>query len=406
MNLRKKIFLLIVIVTIIFSLIIKSPISLVPLIYIILSIIVSFIYLLLIKNSCRVVVDSNKKKMFKRLSKEIYNVKIINKSILIFPKVCFSLQLENIDGDIFKKYDYNFMLNPREEKNLEIEVEFPHIGMYAVKIVEVQIYGILDLFCLKYKPKWKEEIFVTPKIYPIEDFDIDTRRAIFPVNFTVPYKIDGEIYDDIREYIPGDPIKNIHWKLSAHANEYMTRILTTDAVSGVTIYLDFCSKNSVNVLERSNLNDAIVEIAYALSLYAIKNDRGVSLAYSEDNNPTFKVPNSILDLREKVYSLPKVSVEEIYPIELLVSQYGNSNSSLDNMFVITNNISVELISILTNFLDKGKRPILCLVEDELKKSVSEEMKKMLKDSSIEYYIAKSAKDFINSLGGALDVKDK
>lgn len=406
MNLRKKIFILIIIVTIILSFIIKSPISIVPLIYIILSIIVSFIYLSLIKNSCKVIVDSSKEKMFKRLSREIYNIKIINKNILIFPKVCFSLQLENIDGDIFKEYDYNFMLNPREQKNLEIEVEFPHIGMYAVKIVEVQIYGILDLFCFKYKPKWKKEIFVTPKIYDIEDFDIDTRRAIFPVDFTVPYKINGEIYDDIREYMPGDPIKNIHWKLSAHANEYMTRILTTDAVSGVTIYLDFCSKNNLDVLKRAILNDAIVEITYAISLYAIKSNRGVNLVYSDDNTPTFEVPSSILDLREKVYKLPRVSVEETYPIELLISEYGNSNSSLDNMFVITNNISIELISILINFLDRGKRPILCLVEDDLKKSISEEIKKMLKDSNIEYYIVNSAKDFINSLGGGLDVKDK
>lgn len=406
MNSREKIFLLIIIVTIIFFLIIKSPISVIPLIYIILSIMVSFIYLFLIKNSCKVIVDSSKKDIFKRLSREIYNVTIINKSILIFPKVCFSLQVENIDGDIFKKYDYNFMLNPREEKKLEIEVELPHIGMYTIKIVEIQIYGIFDLFYLKYKPKWKEEIFVTPRIYDIEDFDIDTKRAIYPVNFTVPYKIDGEIYDDIREYIPGDPIKNIHWKLSAHANEYMTRVLTTDAVSGVTIYLDFCSRNRLDVLERANLNDAIIEIAYSISLYAIRNDRGVSLAYAEDNNPTFEVPNSILDLGEKVNNLPRLSKEEIYPIELLVLDYGNSISSLDNMFIITNNISTELITILIDYIDKGRRPILCLVENDLKKPTSKEIKKLLKDSNIEYYVVRSAKDFIDSLGGDSDVKSK
>jgi len=344
--------------------------------------------------------------MFKRLSREIYNVKIRNKNILIFPKICFSLQLEDMDGQIFKKYDYDFMLNPKEEKILEIEVEFPHIGMYIVKILDIQIYGIFDLFCLKYKPKWKQEIFVTPKIYWIEDFDIDTKKAIFPVNFTMPYKINGEIYDDIREYMPGDPMKNIHWKLSAHANEYMTRILTTDAVSGITIYLDFCCESHLNIIEMASTNDAIVEIAYAIALYAMNNDRGISLIYSEDNNPTFKVPNSILDLREKVYSLPRISPKELYSIELLISEYGNSINSLDNMFVITSNISIELINILSNFLERGKRPILCLAEYGLEPFNSQNVKKLLEDSNIEYYIVKSAENFVGSLGGKLDVKDE
>lgn len=406
MSQRKKIFTLIIIITIIFPFIIKSPISFIPLIYIILTIMVSLVYLLLIKNSCKLLVDNEENNIFKRLSSTVYNIKIINKSILIFPKVHFLLELENIDGEIFKKHEYEFMLNPKKEKELEIKIDFPHIGNYIIKISEIQIYGIFDLFCLKHKPRWSENISVVPKVYEIDDFDIDTKMAIFPVDFTVPHKIDGEIYDDIREYVPGDSIRNIHWKLSAHADEYMTKLLTTDAVSGITIYLDFSFKKNLDILEMASLNDAMIETAYAISIYAMRNQRGVSLIYTEDNNPTVKLPNSILDLREKIHSLPNLSRKEDYPMELLLSEYGNSISSLDNMFIITSNISIELINTLADFLSKGKRPILCLVESNFEDPNIKKIQNLLIESNIEYYLIKSAKGFIDSLGGNIDVKSE
>jgi uncharacterized protein (DUF58 family) len=72
---------------------------------------------------------------------------------------------------------------------------------------------------------------------------------------------DGYDYTGVREYAFGDSMKRIHWKLSAHSSEYMTKITETCRKSDMTVVIDFAAPK----LRRDmvpGIYDCLVETAY------------------------------------------------------------------------------------------------------------------------------------------------
>lgn len=400
---RKKIFIIIFIVTIICFSIIKSPVSLIPLIYIILAILVSYIYLYIIKNTCEIKMSESGIKEFNRLSSQTYFIDIINKSFLVFPKMNLKIALKNKAGYLIKKYEYDFLLNPKEKKQLKVNVEFPHVGEYVFEIQQIKIYDIFDIFYLKIKTTCKEEIFVKPKKYDLDNLEIETIKPLNAVNFNVPTKMEGEVYDDIREYSPGDSMKSIHWKLSAHTNKYMTKILTTDAVNGITVYIDFVIEKNILNLEKLDIKDSLIELAYAIGLFAMKKDRQINYIYSNMNSPICSHTSTIFELEKTIFELSRCSNSENYPIEIILSEYGNSIMSLDNMAIITSNINEELINLLLEFKEEGKRILLFVISlNSNVKTISDNLFEVLIKKDIEFYIFESVKDLSLVMRGVED----
>lgn len=401
MAIKKILLIFLLVVTVVPAIIIRSPISFMPLVFLFILMLCSFLYIISLTKCYEIIVDTSAIKRYERLSSVDYFIKIVNKGFLVFPHVSFTIALESIDGFTVNVYKFNFILDPKEEKKLYVNIDFPHIGRYIVKISELRIYGFLDMFCLKIKPKWREKLLITPKIYNIQNLEIDTSQPVFTVNFNVPHKISGGDFNDVREYVPGDPIKNIHWKLSAHANLYMTRVMNTDAVSGITVYMDFTVNHNSSFLEVASINDCTVECAYSIALYAFSQYYGVNFIYSESNHPVHFFPKSNEELEGMINSLPKVSIKEKNSIELLIAEYSNTKISLDNIIVLTSKLSVELINALSDCKERGKYPILCYIKLENEQdNIPNSMKNLLCKSGIIYYKINYAKQLSSMLGGS------
>jgi len=398
---RKRLFVIaLLIIIVIPAAFIKSPVSYVPLIFVLLLVFFSYLYTFICLKCFRLDVESADLGRYERLSAADYSIKIANKSFLIFPRISFSVILESEEGYMVKNFEYNFILNPKERKELNLNMDFPHIGRFRVVIPKIKFFGFVDMLYLYKNTKWKEELLITPKIYDIHDYEINTMNPVFSVNYHVPYKVKGGEFNDVREYISGDSIKNIHWKLSAHSNTFITKIINADAVSGITIYMDFSSKESFDYDEAADAYDCIVESAYSVALYALSKDYGTSFVFSARNNPDYYFPKTTEELVSLIYSLPKVSPEEKYPIDLLISEYSNTVISFDNIIVLTDKINSGLIDSLAGCMERGQFPILCLVRtDRENKAIPDNMKNCLIKMGIRYCIITAAKEFSAFLGG-------
>ena len=397
---RKKLFiitlLLIIIVPAVF---IKSPISYVPLIFVILLVIFSYLYTFICLKSFKLDVESDAEGRCERLSTADYSIRIANKSLLIFPRVSFSVILESEEGYRVQDFEYNFILNPKEKKELNLNMGFPHIGRFKVIISKIKFFGFIDMLFLNKKSKWMEELLITPKIYEIYNYEIHTVNPIFSVNYHVQHKVKGGEFNDVREYIPGDPIKNIHWKLSAHSNTFITKIINADAVSGITLYIDFSSEENFDYDKAANVYDCMVESAYSVALYALNKDYGISFVFSFRNNPAYYLPKTVDELDDLIYSLPKVSSYKKYSIGLLVSEYSNTVISFDNIIVLTDKINNMIIDSLINCRERGQFPIFCFIKPDGEKDMPESMKNRLIKSGIMYCIVSDGKEFAAFLGG-------
>ena len=99
-------------------------------------------------------------------------------------------------------------------------IDTQHCGTYRFNSARVRVYDMLGLVFLPKKVDLSGEIIVMPvpsipqSVPDLSGFKAKGLRSAAYSN--------SEIYD-VRDYVPGDPIKKIHWKLSAKKNSLMIK---------------------------------------------------------------------------------------------------------------------------------------------------------------------------------------
>ena len=152
-------------------------------------------------------------------------------------------------------------------------------GEYLVGIKEIEVKDYLGLFTVKYRIKEPLSVIVSPAMIELSglksrddktDFDRDSLADRTRPGITV------------REYVPGDSTKFIHHKASAVMQKPMVRELAGGEKNGVLIVMeaDRIGRTTEEYLPSEN---RIIESVLALTLYYIRNNIPVEVAYLTDS---------------------------------------------------------------------------------------------------------------------------
>lgn len=161
------------------------------------------------------------------------------------------------------------MLMPDEMVTISYKLRFPRRGYHKIGPLMLEtgdFFGLQRRFRTDDK---QEYITVLPSVVYIKSFQVSTRRPHGPV------RVSHKIYEDptriygIREYVPGDPIKSIHWKVSAKANKLQVKTYEPATVLGATLAIDMFEDNYLPQNREERMELAITttaSIAYLLYL--------------------------------------------------------------------------------------------------------------------------------------------
>ena len=191
-------------------------------------------------------------------------VKLLIKNNSIFPAVNGELKLcyyNKFSGN--KEIEYiNFPINSKETESIDFKIKSKYCGKLIIEIQSLKIYDYLTFSSVKKKLKKFKEVIVLPQIY-----DINFSGNSININ-----SLDGEIFskdkagDDpsevfnVREYIEGDKIQRIHWKLSSKVDNVMIKEYSQPIVNDSIIIVELCeSENNINTIQ------GIIETAISLS---------------------------------------------------------------------------------------------------------------------------------------------
>lgn len=191
-------------------------------------------------------------------------VKILIKNKSIFPAVNGELKLcyyNKFSGN--KEIEYiNFPINSKETESIDFKIKSKYCGKLIIEIQSLKIYDYLTFSSVKKKLKKFKEVIVLPQIY-----DINFSGNSININ-----SLDGEIFskdkagDDpsevfnVREYIEGDKIQRIHWKLSSKVDNVMIKEYSQPIVYDSIIIVEFYeSKNNIDTIQ------GVIETAISLS---------------------------------------------------------------------------------------------------------------------------------------------
>jgi uncharacterized protein (DUF58 family) len=172
--------------------------------------------------------------------------------------------------------DYSISIKPGGEFKKTFEINCPYRGIYTVGLKQVIIEDLLHFFQIKLKV-WHKTFYVYPRVLPLQHFtpgleDIDGGDQGLPFGGEPDYAM----FDQLKEYRDGEPIKHIYWKKFAIIGKPFIKQFETSPQPAVRLYFDLTKPEDIYTSELE-VEDTSVEILVALVKYFLDKEIKVSV---------------------------------------------------------------------------------------------------------------------------------
>jgi uncharacterized protein (DUF58 family) len=193
----------------------------------------------------------------------------------IIPIAPLTLNMVGGSGHEERRIRLNDLSNHAQQINFPLDA--PHVGVIAPGVRTFEIEDMFGLLTLTRRPLEKpKELLILPCLFDVEDLKfapgdsgIETvSRATEDVNLPA----------EVRAYQAGDPLKKIHWKLSAKRGSLVVRRFEEPTYPDALVLLD-CSPPlySDDAEKHACMKDTLLETAASVVKHHLNGDHPVRL---------------------------------------------------------------------------------------------------------------------------------
>ncbi|PCJ85758.1 MAG: DUF58 domain-containing protein [Flavobacteriales bacterium] len=132
----------------------------------------------------------------------------------------------------------------------------------------------------------------TELIKKVRKIEIKTRglsSQIFSGEYHSAFKGSGMAFSEVREYVPGDPIRAIDWNVTARFNKPYVKIFEEERELTVMLLVDVSGSREFGTKKQLK-EDLITEICAVLAFSAIQNNDKVGIIFFSDKIEKFIPP--------------------------------------------------------------------------------------------------------------------
>jgi len=160
-------------------------------------------------------------------------------------------------------------LRSRQTKAIKYKVTFEMRGYYPIGPTMLEtgdVFGLHRRHRVIGEPVY---VMVYPKVLPLPKYDFASERPIGEV------RLQNRLFEDptrtagVRQYVVGDPLQRVHWKVTARTGELHCRIYEPTSLAGATLLVDFHTDGYHKRGEPHRSDLAVTtaaSIAYAVSM--------------------------------------------------------------------------------------------------------------------------------------------
>ena len=159
----------------------------------------------------------------------------------------------------------SFSLAPKGTVDIRFDLTAVHCGRLTVQADRLQTGDVFGLFAREADFAAERRLWISPLRFPVSVSLPEQSDAVMDsdqYSMTHPGYDPSETYA-IRAYIPGDPIRSIHWKLSQKADTLLTRELGLPVVKRVLLLLETTILGESPV--SADMMDAAAEVFTSIS---------------------------------------------------------------------------------------------------------------------------------------------
>ena len=376
---------------------VNNIIGYLPLLAVVLAILISFVYLQVLRRSFSFSEDSLVSSC-ERGSEIDFVLHFRNASPLVVLRLEPRIYVSDLFGEADDITAVPLTLMPHEDREFRFQASFDHIGTYSAGVRTVTIGDLLGLFSYTIENEKRHRVEVLPRLFSADDVPLSSEVSSESQKPRQALTVDDMDYAGVREYAWGDPIKTIHWKLSARnpSGEYLTRLFETFNNPGVATILDTSAPN----YDRESLMfvfDGIVETALSVNQFALSQGIDSVIEFRNRAGEDAKLrlmKNS--DFPELTHALPRIATGDGHEARELLRREMASLHGQDNVAVCTSQVNEELISMLITLRLRKRNPMLFLIvppsldSDEVR-AYAKPLRR-LDEAQIPHYILSSAAD--------------
>ncbi|MBS5450053.1 MAG: DUF58 domain-containing protein [Coriobacteriia bacterium] len=234
-------------------------------------------------------------------------VSVRNTGALVMPRVEPSFIIERDDGDV-QELRARSALAPRQDRAFSLGVGFDHVGTYEVGLRSVELFDPLGLTSRVVPVGRRCRVRVVPRVVPVGDTGASDPSASDVARSVRTVMSDDMDYSCVRAYQMGDPMKKVHWKMSARAEDSLyTKLFESSTNPGLTVALDFFTTEADAEL-RASLFDTMLEVAFSLLDHAGRTGVATTLAFCDRSGAARRIHAcSPGELNPLVDDMPRLS---------------------------------------------------------------------------------------------------
>lgn len=278
------------------------------------------------------------------------------------------------------------------------DATFAHLGRYRCGVNSVVLYDYFGLFSRRVEVKYHEPVLVRPRRFDVGNPDLAHVMQQESSKMFKPIVADDADYAGVREYRPGDPMKTVHWNLTSRDPQcrLYTRLYEAYSEPGLSIILD-PSAPAYGIEELRGVFDALVESAASISECARHQGVDTSVRYVRSDGAKASVQlGGMSDVEALVGSMKHICAQGDAPgdeaMEMLEAE-ARSNAGKSNVAYCTSRVSSGLISLLITMKMRRRNPLLFValprtIEDQKRKEVVASLQ-LLSTAGIPYYLVDS-----------------
>lgn len=303
-----------------------------------------------------------------------YNLNICNEDFFLYPYINVTFSTGNVFlGKQLEKE--SFSLFPFSKKTFQFKAVAKYRGEYEIGIKSIEFEDYLGIFKLTHKPQSSKVVKVYPRV--VELSGVKLKPMLLSESHSIPNTMSESTntMSDIREYIYGDSIKKVHWKLSSKMNKLLVKKFDATSKANSALILDL-TKLKCSPEENLSIEDTLIECVVSFAYYLLGGRSNVSLIYYKDKYTEIRAQN-ILQFQDIYDLLAKITFNNHNNIEVkdLLSMYVQNNSlKKSNILLFTSSVNSDLIDELYKATLSGFDVNLLYVSNN-----NEEKTKMLKE---------------------------
>lgn len=273
--------------------------------------------------------------------------------------------ISDLDGNLASQAESSLALGPFEETSVSFKACFEHIGSYTAGLDRVVVSDFFGLFSKELRNPARHELRVMPQLQVLDNASFSEDALVESASAAKSVLADSMDYSHVRDYVAGDPLKTVHWKLSARnpQSSYYTRLFEVYTNPGVGIVMDFYGPSQQPQVLMS-MFDAVVESALSIGRFAVQRGLETELLFaSRDGSKRCMLMPSDEGIPRLMADVPNMSNDPTaaQPARQILADQVESQHGQNNLVLCSANLDAQLINAVLDAKVRRRAPLFVAV---------------------------------------------